>query len=360
MSDGSGNESATGHAHESRVRHAAATPLIPPESASHDQEPPADLPPPTLTRQQQRLLVANTQIALSPPDRTDFLHTVMCQVGLPRSFTPERTFERQNGFMSILLEAGKLFDGQQFVDRPLPYGATPRLVLVHVSSEAIRTRSRTIEIGDSMRQFLTALGMSTTGGERGGYTTLKKQMECLAACRLTIGMQNQGRVVTVDAKPIKRFEAWLHQDGSQRTLWPGVLELSTDFYDTLQQHAVPLDHRALGALKHSALALDIYTWLAHRLCRISNPKGVRLSWQNLRHQFGEEYNDGKNFKRKFAGALRQVSLVYPAARVSEVIGGIHLHASRPPLAPTTVAFSQQGLIDGPSVDNSGDGQSYPR
>jgi Plasmid encoded RepA protein len=316
-----------------------------PVSSLPNAEQAFDSPRQSLTRQQQRLLVANTQISLSPPDRMDFLHTVMCQVGLPRSFTPERTFERHNGHMSILLEAGKLFDGQQFVDRSLPYGATPRLVLVHVSSEAIRTRSRTVEIGHSMRQFLHQLGMQTSGGERGGYTMLKKQMECLAACRLTIGMQNAGRVVTVDAKPIKRFEAWLHQDGSQRTLWPGVLELSTDFYDTLQEHAVPLDHRALGALKHSALALDIYTWLAHRLCRISNPRGVRLSWQNLRDQFGEEYNDGKNFKRKFAEALRQVSLVYPAARVTEVIGGIQLHASHPPLAPTTVAFSQQIHID---------------
>lgn len=32
-----------------------------------------------------------------------------------------------------------------------------------------------------------------------------------------------------------------------------------DFFDTLINHAVPLDYRALGALKHSAIALDIYT-----------------------------------------------------------------------------------------------------
>lgn len=95
--------------------------------------------------------------------------------------------------------------------------------------------------------------MGDGGGPRGGYTVFRQQIESLAAWRLTIGMQSEGRVVTVDEKPIKRFEAWLNHDGSQRTLWPGVLELSTEFYDTLTHHAVPLDYRALAALRHSSL-----------------------------------------------------------------------------------------------------------
>jgi hypothetical protein len=287
----------------------------------------------------RRLIEAGAHIRQDAPDRADFLHSVMCQVGLPRSRTDARTFERHNGHMSILLEAGKLFDGKDFVDQPLPYGTIPRLVMVHVSSEAIRTGQRSVEVGDSMRHFLGMLGMQTSGGARGGYTSLRRQMEALAACRLTLGMQAKGRVVTIDAKPIKRFEAWLQHDGSQRTLWPGVLELSEDFYKTLKEHAVPLDYRALAALKHSSLALDVYTWLAHRLCRITDVHGAKLSWENLRAQFGEEYSDPKNFKREFLKALQQVSVVYPDARVSTEPGGLRLHASRPPLMPTTVSLS---------------------
>src|SRR5437660_596931 len=82
---------------------------------------------------------------------------------------------------------------------------------------------------------------------------------------------------TVDAKPIEQFDAWLHPTGSQRTLWPGTLTLSGRFFETLLEHAVPLDKRALSALQHSALALDAYTWLAHRLCRINRPEGVKVS-----------------------------------------------------------------------------------
>ena len=279
------------------------------------------------------------QITSEPPDRSDFLHTVMCQVGMPRRATEARVFERQNGPFSILLEAGQLWNGTEWKPKPLPYGTTPRLVMVHLSSEAIRTQNRRVELGDSMRQFLQTLGVQTNGGERGGYTMLRKQMEALAACRLTIGMTSEGRVVTVDAKPIKRFEAWLQQDGQQQTLWPGVLELSPDFYETLAQHAVPLDYRAISALKHSALALDVYTWLAHRLCRIRKPEGVMLSWENLRDQFGQEYAHSKDFKREFRDVLRQVLLVYPDARIEDVAGGIILRESQPPIRKPTISFA---------------------
>jgi len=223
--------------------------------------------------------------------------------------------------------------------------------MVHLSSEAIRTQSRRVEIGDSTKQFLTALGMQPTGGERGGYTVFRKQMEALAASRLSIGLQSEGKVVTVDAKPIKRFEAWLQHDGSQQTLWPGILELSQDFYETLALHAVPLDYRAISALKHSALALDIYTWLAHRLYRIEKPEGIMLSWENLRDQFGQEYRAGKDFKREFRDVLRQVCTVYPDAKIDSTPGGLILHSSPPPIKKTLVGMPRflqnQPVVDKP-------------
>ncbi len=312
-----------------------------------------------LTRTQQRLLEARDRILNEPPDRNDFLHTVMCQVGMPRKATDARTFERTSGPFSVSLEAGRLWNGKDWIDQPLPYGTTPRLVMVHLSSEAVRTKNRRVELGSSMRQFLQVLGISDGGGPRGGYTVFRKQMEALAACRLTIGMKAEGRVVTVDAKPIKRFEAWLQHDDTQATLWPGMLELSPDFYDTLTKHAVPLDYRALAAIKHSALALDIYTWLAHRLCRIKEPNGVMLTWENIRDQFGQEYGNPKDFKREFKDVLRQVWLVYPDANVEEVSGGIQLWESPPPIRRTQISMAGP-RFEAVSVDNSGEGGSYPR
>lgn len=150
---------------------------------------------------------------------------------------------------------------------------------------------------------------------------------------------------------VASFEAWLQQDGTQHTLWPGRLELTSDFYTTLRHHAVPLDYRALAALKHSALALDIYTWLAHRLCRVRDPRGTMLSWENLRNQFGQKYNDPRNFQREFRAVLHQVRLVYSDARVEETPGGLILFPSRPPLPQTKAAFRL--APSDPPVDKSG-------
>jgi hypothetical protein len=296
-----------------------------------------------LTRQQWGLLIAGDQIRQEPPDRLQFSHTVLCQVGIPRKHTPERRYERSNGKLSLLVEAGSLWNGLSWTEQPLPYGAIPRLVMVHISTEAVRTKSRVIDVGESMRQFLTQLGLQTSGGRRGGYAALKKQLQALAACRMTLGMTDGDRVSTIDAKPIKRFDAWLLNglhDGSQRTLWPGELELSEDFFDTLTRHAVPLDFRALGALKHSALALDIYTWLAHRLPRVSDARGTKVSWSNLKEQFGQDYGRSKDFKKTFRHALRQVCVVYPDAKLRDAPGGLILQPSHAPIRRTTVLIRQ--------------------
>ena len=64
---------------------------------------------------------------------------------------------------------------------------------------------------------------------------------------------NDGRMTVVTA-----FELWAYNDDRQRVLWPSTIRLNSDYFESLQNHAVPLDERALGALAHSALALDIY------------------------------------------------------------------------------------------------------
>jgi hypothetical protein len=288
--------------------------------------------PPT----KRRLLHAAVNIQQDPPSHIDFVHTTLCQVGLPRSRVAGTIFERSNGNSIIRLESGALMLGGKMIDQPLPYGTHPRLVMVYISSEAVKHKSRVVAVGDSTRDFLRRLGISEGGGPRGGLTTFKNQMKALVACRLTLGFSENGHDTTIYAKPIHRFDAWLQSDEDQMTLWPGVMELSQEFYESLKEHAVPLDHRALAALKHSALALDLYCWLAHRLYRIRNYDGVFLSWANLQDQFGQEYADPKNFRRELHKLLGQVKLVYPTARFDIVTGGMKFYPSPPPIPKTQV------------------------
>lgn len=108
--------------------------------------------------------------------------------------------------------------------------------------------------------------------------------------------------------------------------------MTDEYFESLQRHAVPLDPRAIAALRHSSLALDIYCWLAHRLHRVNKVEGAYISWQNLREQFGQEYRSSRDFKKSFRQALLQARMVYPTARVTKRAGGYMLSNSPPPIA----------------------------
>ena len=257
---------------------------------------------------------------------------MLCQVALPRATTEARSFQRSSGKVVVEIEASKLYRRGCLVPAPLPYGVKPRLILLHLCGEAVRAQNPEVEVGRSMREFLKRLGLDNGGHE---YARFRVQMEALAACRMTLGMSIGGQDVTVNSHPISRFEAWMQHNGRSIGSWPGSITLSAEFYSTLLDHAVPLDPRAIAGLQKSALALDLYTWLAHRLCRVRKPDGIKISWANLRAQFGQEYACSKDFKKKFREALLKAHAVYPGARISEKPGGLRLFSS-----PTPVPKSQ--------------------
>ena len=282
-----------------------------------------------LALQEGKLLDVATEIYGNSPRGDDmaFTHAVFCQVGLPRSRVEGREFMRQSGAAWVNVQAGYLDEGQGPVQQPVPYGALPRLALAHLSTHAVRHKTREIPIGDSAAQFLELMGMDTQGAR---YTNLRRQMHALAACRLQIGYRGR----TFNGQAIEQFDAWLaNKDIKQRALWPGLMVLTEHFYSSLLKGAVPLDLRALHVLKGSALALDVYAWLAYRLHRIEG-RGVTVHWAPLREQFAQEYTGkdaDKNFKGAFLPQLRKVLAVYPQAKVKPVRGGLLLLGSPPPI-----------------------------
>lgn len=284
--------------------------------------------PKPLTPVMRRLL----DRAAAPRDEHElvFMHSVLCQVGLPRRDTQTRIFERKSGNRRLFVEAGWLWDGKDRVEYGLPYGPTPRLILAYICREALRN-GPVIELGDSTHDFMKQLGLDTNSR---GYKMTREQMNRLAACRMTLatGDEDDGFARTTDLKPFKDFIAWTaNKSEGARSFWPAGIKLSAEMYETLISHPVPLEKKDLAALKHSALALDIYTFLAERLWRITGSNGVRIPWVSLKEQFGQEYKELKDFKREFKNALLQVKATYQDARIEEVTGGLRLYKSRPPI-----------------------------
>lgn len=278
-------------------------------------------------------------------DDAAFQHGIFCQVALPRSRPQDRVFERSFKNASIKIKAGELWDGRKWVEQPIPYGPKPRLALIHFNSEAVRTGSPVIEIGRSCAYFLSKLGLPSQDGRT--YRLFKKQMMALAAAELKIGFTTASQAVTIDAKPIKEFRAWLADDDKQEPLWPGHLRLSQEYFESIQAHAVPLDPRALAALSHSALGLDWYAFLARRLHELDKP--AKIPFTLLQEQFGQEYK-GKyayvDFKKELLSINRQVLAVYPAANVVQVTGGLILNPSHPPIRKSIAKGQGKGAQEG--------------
>jgi len=288
-----------------------------------------------LTRQQSNIVVLSNSIAQDPPDWTLFQHSVLCHVQLPRTRTHERRYEKSSGQSSLLIEAGALWTGSEWVQQPLPYGIKPRIAFMHIISEAIRTQSPRVDVGRSARSFMKDLGLDLNGRS---YAEFRRQIAALSACRMTIGFGN----TTIEAKPVEEFNTWDGLNSQNETsvqLDPGVIQLSSKFFATLMDHAVPLDPRAISGLQHSSLALDIYTWLAQRICRVDTKRGDDIPWARLKEQFGQDYKNRHSFKRDFLKSLLAVQAVYPAAHLEAGRSCLTLFPSSPPIAKTMVSMT---------------------
>jgi len=265
------------------------------------------------------------------PDDLAFVHSAFASTFLPYRNPPDgaRDYHRTNGRASLVVSAGHLMtpDGEMVL-QGIPYGAKPRLLMTHMCTEAVRLRSPVVPIGDSMSAFMRSLGFKVTGGKHGTIGRFKDQLNRLAASRLQLGFNFGDHTTTVNTQLVDRFDVWFPRDPGQRVLWPSEIVLSDKFYGHLKDHALPLDPRALKALQHNARALDIYTWLAHRLPRVKKRGGDRVSWAALHGQFGGEMHDRSRFRRDFKKALFLAMTVYRDARVEQVDGGVLLKASR--------------------------------
>ena len=233
----------------------------------------------TLTRGQRRLLDTSTAIRSAPPDRIDFLHTVQCQCGIPYKNPGDdvREWDRKQGNASLRIEAGSAIDPStgDFVRLGLPYGEKPRLVLIHLATEAVRTGSPVVDVEESMTAFARSLGLETNGQQ---LRSLKDQLARLAAATVRMGVVEEGRAVQVNTQFVSAFDLWFPKQADQRVLWPSTVRLSEEYFQSLGKHAVPLDHRAVAALASSSMALDVYVWLAQRLHRVPAGKPQFIAW----------------------------------------------------------------------------------
>ena len=307
--------------------------------------------PPQLTPKQERIVTGVSQLFDDDNEAQiiTFSHSVMCQTSLPFKNQPDtREWKNRNGQSVIVIEAGHVYDPEKadLVKLGLPYGTKPRLILLDWNRQAILSQSPTIEVEDTLYAFLRRLKLPTEGRV---YNMAKKQLAALAACQMTIGRAGEdGAGSTGYGRIVSDINVLFSKDENQRVLWPNTVTLSTDYFNSLVRHAVPLDEGALRLLRDSALELDLYAMLSERLHRIPHNRPHFIPWAFLHAQYGKGYKRIRSFKEKFTKHLRNVQAVYHDARIDEIKAsngrsrGLMLHHSKPPVRKLLVQKPVEG------------------
>lgn len=286
-----------------------------------------------------RAINTSAEMALSPPQEIAFQHSVLCQTCLPYRNPGQNVlrWERKQGNVHLLVSAGEVLnlETDKYVHLGLPFGSKPRLILAHLNAEALKQGSPVIEVEASLTAFVRRIQQRPPTGPE--IRVFKDQLARLAAATIRLAVLHEGHAVTLKSDIIQALDLGLQQNAYPRVLWPSTIRLSTDYYTSLLNHAVPLDERALAALAHNALALDVYAWLAQRLHRIPAGKPQHVSWVALKDQFGQGYNRVRDFRHVFLQTLWLVSTQYPAANIMADDRGLVLRHSLPPVPPRFVA-----------------------
>ena len=300
-------------------------------------KPPGDLMPiPTpKSKVQRRAVRTSVDIQMDPPEEIAFQHTVLCQTSMPyrNPGLNVREWDRRQGVVHLRIEAGSALNPEtdEFVQLGLPFGPKPRLILSHLNAEALKQGSPVIEIEQTMTAFVRRIQGFFPNGQQ--IRAFKSHLNRLSVSTIRLAVATDNRALQVNSQIVDAFDLWFSKNEQQRVLWPSIVHLNERYFASLQKHAVPLDERALGALSHSAMALDIYAWLAQRLHRIPEGRPQFIPWIALKDQFGYGYRRMDKFKAVFRIAMKQVLIQYTTANIKGDNRGLTLRNSSPPIPP---------------------------
>jgi hypothetical protein len=279
------------------------------------------------SKQDRRLVEIAAEVLAEEGDRLGFSHAGFAVTSLPHKAIKEAVWRREGYRVKLLVESGRDGDAELI---GLPYGAKARMILLYLQTQAVRHDRREIELGRSMRSWMSAMGISTVGGMT--YKQVIEQARRISACRLTFFTRQ-------DDVELRQNGAFVDQeislfgsiDGRQGMLWQESVTLNELFFHSLKKHPVPISENALKHISSSSLAIDVYIWLAYRMNVIKERSPI--GWPALFAQFGFNFNKISHFKPTFLDALHLATTVYPEARLEvDQQKGIALLPS-PPAVP---------------------------
>jgi hypothetical protein len=251
------------------------------------------------------------------------MHVGLALCGLPykKPQNDKANYVREYGRNSLAVQPGFLKNPHtgKMEEQGVPYGAKARLILLYVCSKALKEKSPTITLPDSLSEFLDELGFPRTGGERGTLKPFKEQMQRVFSARYVLGFWDGERAITKPQELADEYEIWTPTSADQPMLWRTKLTLSPRFYESLTKHALPVNIKALQLFQHSARQMDVIMWLAYRVRAVSSP--LHITWEQLFQQFSgaapkptgtkQQQAALRAFRRDFGRDIEAIQKAFP-------------------------------------------------
>jgi Plasmid encoded RepA protein len=277
---------------------------------------------------ERSLVEIAAEVLSDDTQRMGISYTGFCLTALPhKKLADDQPWEKKGHRVTLLVEPGRLRHGGRTKLFGVPYGARARMILLYLQTQAIRTGSREVALGRSMREWMERMGLAV-GGETA--RALREQAARISACSLKFFWED-GAADGFERGAIVRSGLRFHaEDSAQGSLWEDRVVLDEAFYAALRDHPVPLLEAAIRQLRDRSMSLDIYVWLAWRCHQLSKP--TPISWPALYAQFGTGFKAVRQFKPRFTEALAAALAAYPEARADLEDKAITLHPARPPIA----------------------------
>jgi len=284
------------------------------------------------TGRERRALDAAAQYMADEDSGIGFIFSGWAQAALPhRRLADDAVWRLETERVTLLVEPGRrATPGEETQWIGVPFGSRARLIMLYLQSEALRTKSREVELGRSLNAWLQRLGIPIGGKS---FKDVREQAERISRCRLTFHVQTGAKQGLVNQN-ILDTAMFVHERNSQESLFIETARLSETFFEQLQRHPVPLEEAAIRAINNNSMALDLYCWLAYRLHVLSAARSI--TWKALHAQFGGGFARLDHFRGKFLENLDLAMAVYPEAKVTADVKGLILSPSRPPVAPKLV------------------------
>ena len=130
-----------------------------------------------------------------------------------------------------------------------------RLIMLYLQTEALRTRSRDIELGKSLRDWLSKMGIPPGGKSIAG---VRSQAERLSRCILSFNVRSANLHGLVNQSIVeKAIFVEVTEPAGQTSLFTETARLSVGFYEQLQRHPVPLEEAAIRAINNNLSLIHI-------------------------------------------------------------------------------------------------------